>query len=219
MRKILFIVMLFLICACGSKQIPEWKDTSARQLENYKYYFLTDKEATSEPHFVKAKKAIASSNDLNLLGTVYLTKYALYVSILRDFDDTDFLRINKLQPNAKNFSYYNFIKGNFHAADYNLLPAHYGKLLKPAQDKDLATAVREISSIDDPLSRLVACGVWVKYLPYDDNILQIALNTSADNGWGEPLFAYLTRLQQYYLNHNETAKAESIKERLELLKK
>jgi hypothetical protein len=219
MRKLPFILILFLICACGSKQIPEWKDTSSRQLESYKYYFLTDKEGTSEPHFVKAKKAIARSNDLNLLGTAYLTKYALYVSIVEDFDDTDFLRINKLQPNAKNFSYYNFIKGNFHAADYNLLPAHYGKLLKPAQDKNLATAVREISSIDDPLSRLVACGVWVKYLPYDDNILQIAINTSADNGWGKPLFAYLTRLQQYYLNHNETAKAESIKERLELLKK
>ena len=219
MRKLLFIVILVLICACGSKQIPEWKNTSSRQLESYKYYFSTDKEGTSEPHFVKAKKAIARSNDLNLLGTVYLTRYALHVSIVDNFDDADFLRINKLQPNAKNFSYYNFIKGNFHAADYNLLPAHYSRLLKPAQDKDLAAAVREINSIDDPLSRLVACGVWVKYLPYDDNILQIAINTAADNGWGRPLFAYLTRLQQYYLDHHETAKAESIKERLELLKK
>ena len=219
MRKILFIVILFLICACGSKQIPEWKDTSARQLESYKYYFLTDKESTSEPHFVKAKKAIAISNDLNLLGTVYLTRYALYVSIVENFDDTDFLRINKLQPNAKNFSYYNFIKGYFLAADYYLLPAHYSKLLKPAQDKDLATAVREISSIDDPLSRLVACGVWVKYLPYDENILQIAINTAADNGWGRPLFAYLTKLQQFYIDHHEIVKSESIKERLELLKK
>ena len=219
MRKLLFILILFLICACGSKQIPEWKDTSARQLESYKYYFLTDKEGTSEPHFVKAKKAIARSNDLNLLGTVYLTRYALYVSIVENFDDTDFLRINKLQPNAKNFSYYNFIKGYFLAADYYLLPAHYSKLLKPAQDKDLATAVREISSIDDPLSRLVACGVWVKYLPYDENILQIAINTAADNGWGRPLFAYLTNLQQLYIDHHEIVKSESIKERLELLKK
>ena len=219
MRKLSVILILFLICACGSKQIPEWKDTSSRQLENYKYYFLTDKESTSEPHFVKAKKAIAISNDLNLLGTVYLTRYALYVSIVENFDDTDFLRINKLQPNAKNFSYYNFIKGYFLAADYYLLPAHYSKLLKPAQDKDLATAVREISSIDDPLSRLVACGVWVKYLPYDENILQIAINTAADNGWGRPLFAYLTKLQQFYIDHHEIVKSESIKERLELLKK
>ena len=219
MRKLSIIVLIFLICACGSKQIPEWQDTSSKQLESYKHYFLTDKETTSEPHFVKAKKAIASSNDLNLLGTAYLIRYALYISALEDFDDTDFLRINKLQPNAKNFSYYNFIKGNFLAADYSLLPDHYSKLLKPAQNKDLGVAVREISSIEDPLSRLVACGVWVRYLPYDENILQIAINTAADNGWGKPLFAYLTKLQKYYSDHHETVKAESIKERLELLKK
>ncbi len=219
MRKILFVLICFVICACGSKQIPEWKDTSSRQLESYKYYFLTDKETSSEPHFVKAKKAIARSNDLNLLGTAYLTKYALHVSIFEDFDDSDFLRINKLQPNAKNFSYYNFIKGNFHEVNSYFLPAHYSKLLKPAQEKDLATAIREITAIDDPLSRLVACGVLVKYLPYDDNILQIAISTSADNGWGRPLFAYLIKLQKYYLDQKETVKAESIKERLELLKK
>ncbi len=219
MRKLSIIVLIFLICACSSKQIPEWKDTSSKQLESYKHYFLTDKESTSEPHFVKAKKSISRSNDLNLLGTAYLIRYALYTAVLEDFDDTDFLRINKLQPNAKNFSYYNFIKGNFQIADYSLLPAHYSKLLKPLQDKNLAIAVREINSIDDPLARLVACGVWVRYLPYDENILQIAINTAADNGWGKPLFAYLTKLKQYYLEHHETAKAESIKERLELLKK
>ena len=219
MKKLSFIVIIFLICACGSKQIPEWKDTSSKQLESYKHYFLTNKETSSEPHFLKAKKAIARSNDLNLLGTAYLIRYALYISVLEDFDDTDFLRLNKLQPDARNFSYYNFIKGNFQTADYNLVPSHYSKLLKAAQCKDLVMAIREIRSIADPLSQIVACGVWVKYLPYDENILQIAINTAAENGWGKPLFAYLNKLQQYYLDHNETVKAESIKERLELLKK
>ncbi len=219
MKKLSVIILIFLICACGSNQIPEWKNTSSNQLESYKHYFLTDKESASEPHFVKAKKAIASSNDLHLLGTAYLIRYALYISVLEDFDDTDFLRINKLQPDAQNYSYYSFIKGNFLVADNSLLPAQYSRLLKLAQNKDLRTAVKEISGINDPLSRLVACGVWVKYLPYDENILQIAINTSADNGWGKPLFAYLTKLQQYYLDHHETVKAESIKERLELLKK
>ncbi len=219
MKKLSIIVLIFLICACGSKQIPEWKDTSSKQMESYKHYFLTNKESLSEPHFAKAKKAIARSNDLNLLGTAYLIRYALYISVLEDFDDTDFLQINKLQPDAINFSYYNFIKGNFFAADNFLLPAHYSRLLKPAQNRDLGIAVIEISSIEDPLSRLVACGVWVKYLPYDENILQIGINTSAENGWGKPLFAYLTKLQQYYIDHHETAKADRIKERLELLKK
>lgn len=219
MKKISVITLFLIICACGSKQIPEWKDTSSKQLESYKQYYLTNKESNSEPHFAKAKKAIARSNDLQLLGTAYLIKYALYASALENFDDTDFIRISKIHPDAHNFSYYNFISGNFSSVDNSLLPGHYGKLLKPAQNRDSSAAFREISSIEDPLSRLVACGVWVKYLPYDENILQIGINTSADNGWGKPLFAYLTKLQQYYIDHNEIVKAEIIKERLELLKK
>jgi phospholipid/cholesterol/gamma-HCH transport system substrate-binding protein len=35
---------------------------------------------------------------------------------------------------------------------------------------------------NDPPSRLIACGISVKYLSYDENILQSAINTSAENG-------------------------------------
>jgi hypothetical protein len=69
------------------------------------------------------------------------------------------------------------------------------------------------------LSRLIACGIWVKYLSYDENILQLAIDTAAQHGWRRPLWSYLTTLQKYYLDHREITKAESIKERMELLKK
>lgn len=178
-----------------------------------------DKEEATEPHFAKAKKAVAGSNDLNLLAIAYLTKYALHTAALEDFNDSEFIRINKLQPIASNFAYYNFLKGNFTAVEDSLLPSNYSGFIKIARNKDLAKAVQEITSIDDPLSRLIACGIWVKYLPYDENILQIAVNTSADNGWKRPLWAYLTKLQKYYLDRGDITKADSIKERLELLKK
>jgi len=220
MKILSVIAMLLFIISCGSQQhIPEWKDTSSRQLETYKKYFLTDKESASEPHFSRARKTVASGNDLNLLATVYLTRYALHVSVLEDFDDNEFIRINKLQPDPSAFAYYNFIKGYFSAVDYLALPSPYSSLLLHTRNKDIPSAVREIGNISDPLSRLVACGVWVKYLPYDDNILRIAIDTSAENGWVRPLFVYLTKLQQYYLEHQEPVKAQSIKERLELLRK
>jgi len=222
MRKILTIVaMVIFICACGSnsKQVPNWKDTAFRQLENYKVNFLTGKEDASEPHFDKAKKAIAGSNDLNLLARIYLNKYALHTAALEDFEDSEFVRINKIQPVASNFAYYNFLKGNFTIVEDDLLPSNYNGIIKNARNKDLAKASQEIPSITDPLSRLIACGIWAKYLPYDENILQLAINTSAENGWKRPLWAYLTKLQKYYLDRQETTKAENIKERLELLKK
>ncbi len=221
MRKILTLGVVIFICACGanSKQVVDWKDVAVRQLENYRINFLTGKEDASEPHFDKARQAISGGNDLNLLAIIYLNKYALHTAALEDFDDSEFIRINKLQPIASNSVYYNFLKGNFTAVEDNLLPSQYSSFIKLARNKDLAKAIQEIPSIADPLSRLIACGIWVKYLPYDENILQTAINTSADNGWKKPLWAYLTKLQKYYIDRGEITKAENIKVRLELLKK
>jgi len=219
MRNLLFITMLMFIYACSSQQIPQWKDSSSRQLQNYKVNFLTDKEDATEPHFAKAKRDISSNNDLNLLATVYLTKYALHTAALEDFDDSDFIRIDKLQPNAVNRTYYYLLKGNFAAVNISELPSNYSKLFPLMTNKDLNTAVREIASISDPLPRLIACGIWVKYLSYDESILQLAIDTAAQHGWRRPLWSYLTKLQKYYLDHQEITKAESIKERIDLLKK
>ncbi|PKN66748.1 MAG: hypothetical protein CVU54_17720 [Deltaproteobacteria bacterium HGW-Deltaproteobacteria-12] len=219
MRKLLVLTLLIFLCACSSQPIPQWKDTASRQLENYKVNFLADKEDASEPHFVQAKKAISSNNDLNLLATAYLTKYALHTAALEDFDDRDFLRIDQLQPQTNNRAYYDLLKGNFGQIDPGRLPANYSKLLPLLADKNLSAATREITAISDPLSRLIACGVWVKYLSPDESILQLAIDTAARQGWRRPLWAYLTRLQQYYSDRQETGKASAIKERLELLKK
>jgi hypothetical protein len=220
MRNCLAVAMLLFIYACGGSQsIPQWKDTAARQLENYKINFLADKEDATEPHFAKAKNAISSNNDLQLLATVYLTKYALHTAVLEDFDDSDFIRIDKLEPNAANRAYYDLLKGNISQIDETKLKPTYRKLLQLMKDKNLSAAVREIASIDDPLSRLISCGIWVKYMPYDENILRLAIDTAARDGWRRPLWAYLNKLQKYYLDRQETAKAENIKERLDLLKK
>jgi hypothetical protein len=213
------MMVIILICACSSPQIPSWKDSASRQLQNYKVNFLTDKEDVTEPHFAKAKKDISSNNDLDLLATVYLTKYALHTAALENFDDSDFLRIDKLQPSAINRAYYDLLKGNFAAVNISNLPANYSKLFPLIIHKDLIAAVREIASISDPLSRLIACGIWVKYLSYDEKILQLAIDTAAQHGWRRPLWSYLTTLQKYYLDHREVTKAQSIKERMELLKK
>jgi hypothetical protein len=168
---------------------------------------------------MKARTAIASNNDLNLLAVLYLTKYALHTAALEDFDDSDFIRIDKLQTNTANRAYFDLLKGNFAALNSAALPLNYRKLLPLMISKDLTAAAHEMDSISDPLSRLIACGIWVKYLPYDENILGLAIDTAASNGWRRPLWVYLSKLQQYYLDLQETTKAGIIGERLELLRK
>ncbi|MBN1473646.1 MAG: hypothetical protein JW914_03440 [Syntrophaceae bacterium] len=220
MKKFLITGMLMILCACATtSQIPEWQETSFRDIENYKTSFLTGKEGIAEAHFNRARGALATSNDLDLLAKAYLTKYALHASVLEEFDESEFLRIDRLQSVAANLSYYNFLKGNFAAVDESLLPDQYSKIIKSAREKNVAEARKEITAIDDPVSRLVACGVWIKHLSGDETILQTAINTAAENGWQKPLWAYLSQLEKYYLERGEIAKAAGIKERLELLKK
>jgi hypothetical protein len=217
-KNILIIIVAVLLSACGSsRHIPEWQDNAASQLSSYEVNFLSGKEDANEPHFAKAKKAISSSNDLNLLAVAYLTKYALHTAALENFEDSDFLKIDKLQPNASNRAYYDFLKGNFAAIDAGKLQAGYSRILLLISAK--TASARDFAAIDSPLSRLIACGVWLKYVSVDESILQLAIDTAAKNGWRRPLWAYLNKLQSFYEDHKESAKAQNIKERLELLKK
>lgn len=218
MKNVLMITVIMLLWACSSSQpIPQWKDTASRQLENYRVSFLTGEEDDTEPHLAKAKKAISSSNDLNTLAMLYLTKYALHVAALEDFDDNEFIKIDKLQPNDVHRAYYNFLKGHFAVIDADSLPSQYGKFLLTMVNHDYLAANHAIASIEDPLSRLIACGLRIKYAPPDEITLQLAIDTAAKEGWRRPLWAYLTRLQKYYLENQATDKANIIKERLDIL--
>ena len=195
MRNILILCLVLILAACGSSaHSPVWKDKASRHLADYKTSFLSGKEDATEPHFIKARKEIAAGNDLNLLATVYLTKYALHTASLESFDAADFARVQRLEPNDSNMAYCHFLKGNFSAVNAQALPSGYSGVLKAALLRDVKSALREMNAIDDPLSRLIACGVWVRYLPFDEAILQTAIATASANGWRRPLWAYLERL-------------------------
>ncbi|MBP7017742.1 MAG: hypothetical protein KBB23_11265 [Smithella sp.] len=220
MKKLPFLIIVLLICACGGAgHIPVWKEKAYSQLDEYKTSFLTGREASTEPHFEKARKEIGAGNDLGLLTVAYLTKYALHTASLEPFDASEFAKLYRLEPHPADMAYCHFLKGNFSAVDTKELPARYAGVLKAASGKDAATAGREIAAIDDPLSRLIACGVWTRYLPADEAILKIGIDTASANGWRRPLWAYLERLQNYYLENGDQAKANSVSERLKLLKK
>ena len=220
MKKMLSIMVVLFICACGSLMpVPDWKDKAGRYLAEYKTSFLAGRELSTEPHFAKATREIVAGNDMRLLAIAYLTKYALHTASLERFDDSEFLKIERLEPDAADMAYCRFLQGNFAAVDVNALPSRYSGVLKAASRSDAALAAHEISAIGDPLSRLVAAGVWVNHMPFDETILQTAIDTASANGWRRPLWAYLEKLHTFYLEDGNQSKARAVQNRLELLKK
>ncbi len=222
MKRYIFILLsAIMLCACGQSSLPVsvWKDNAFRCLEDYKINFLAGKEDATEPHFLKAKKEITAGNDMNLLAIAYLTKYALHTACLESFETGDFARIYRQEPNPANMAYCHLLKGNFNVVEINLISPRYVGIIKAAAGDDSALAAREIAAIDDALSRLIACGVWVRYRSSSEKILLIAVDTASSQGWRKPLAAYLNKLQTFYLERGDKDKAVRIQERIELMQK
>lgn len=221
MKKILILLILItsLFGCGGSKQIPDWINASYNNLENYKKNYLSGKDHIAELQFNKAVDEIKKSGNLEILGRTYLTKYALQIAVLEVFDDTEYLTIDAVQPVLQNRTFYNFLKGSFDKIDESLLPRQYDGVLKIFRKGKPEEAAREISKMEDPLSKLIAAGLLVQKYGYDEGVLKVAIDTASQNGWKKALLVYLEKLLLFYETKKETEKAASIAQRIQLIKK
>ncbi|MDI6776100.1 MAG: hypothetical protein QMD03_02485 [Syntrophales bacterium] len=207
-----------LLVGCGAKPVPNWKNVSFHQLESYKKSYLIGKVRIAELHFSKAIEEIKKSGDLNILAMAYLTKYAVNVAVLEDFDDRDYLQIDSVQHDPKNKNFYNFLKGVFDQVDERLLPGEYRNFLKTLRHGREGAMEQEIANIEDPLSKLIATGLLVRHHRCPEMILQVAADTASANGWKKALVAYLEKLQSIYEAKKEMEKAANVQKRLQLIK-
>ncbi len=220
MRKIICLMMFsFLLVGCGSsKPVPEWTDASFNQLDNYKKSYLSGKERIAEAYFNKAIDEIKSSGDLDILARAYLTKYAVQVAVLEAFDDSEYLRIDVVEPVLQNKNFYNFLKGAFDNVDEKLLPQQYECFLRAIKSRKKDDVAHEISNMDNPLSKLIAIGLLVQKNKVDEIDLKLASDIASENGWKKALLAYLSKLQSFYVMNNKPDKAAHVEERIRLIK-
>jgi len=220
MRRIVcLMVFSFLLFGCGSsKPVPEWKDASFNQLDNYKKSYLSGKERIAEAYFNKAVDEIKSSGDLEILARAYLTKYACQVAVLEAFDDREFLRIDAVEPILQNKNFYSFLKGAFDNVDENQLPQQYVGFFRAFKSGKKDEIAHEISKMDNSLSKLIVLGLLVQKNKTDEMELTLAIDIASQNGWKKAILAYLGKLQSYYEVNNKPDKAAHVAERIQLIK-
>ena len=220
MRRIICLMMFsILLFGCGSsKPVPDWTDASFNQLDNYKKSYLSGKELIAEAYFNKAVDEIKSSGDLDILARAYLTKYACQVAVLEAFDDREYLKIEAVEPVLQNKNFHGFLKGAFDNVDEKLLPQQYEGFLRAFKSGKKEDVAREISKMDNPLSKLIAVGLLVKKNKVEEIDLKLAIDIASQNGWKKPLLAYLGKLQSFYKTNNEPDKAAHVEERIQLIK-
>lgn len=220
MKKfVCLIVVGILLSGCGSsKAVPDWTNASFNQLDNYKKNYLNGRDSIAEVYFNRAVDEIKRSGDLEILARAYLTKYAVQIAVLEAFDDREFLRIDAVAPDSQNKVFYNFLKGSFDKVDEGLLPPKYADFFKVYRKGNIEDIANEVSSMDDPLSKLITIGLLVQKNKYNEKVLQLAINTASYTGWKKALLVYMERLKSFYEMIKEPEKAANMAQRINILK-
>jgi len=109
------------------------------------------------------------------------------------------------------------MKGSFAKVDVYGLPPQYRGVFKAFRNGKQGDIDKEVSAIDDPLSRLIAAGLMVQQKQDSEIILNAAIKTASEQGWKKLLLAHLKRLQLVYEAKKEREKASSIRQYIELM--
>ncbi|HOJ52235.1 MAG TPA: hypothetical protein PLT64_07265 [Syntrophales bacterium] len=217
MRKlILFISCLLILISCGGPPAPGWLSTAVSRLDQFKAEYLGGRMDVAEMNYNLALTEIKKSGNMEVLGRAYLTKMALGVALLDSPPGEDFLAIQTLFPSAQNGSYYALLQGRFTDADPKALPEAYTKFAAACARGDEKTA-DTIVEIKDPLSRLIACGIFTLYKGDKEEVLKMAVETASHQGWKRALTVYLKRLAAYYERMGRAGEAERMRSRLSLM--
>ncbi|WP_432379232.1 hypothetical protein [Duganella sp. P38] len=104
--------------------------------------------------------------------------------------------------------------GTLTAADIALLPAQHQAVAAAASDAAAAGAVQAIA---DPLSKLVASGVLLRAGKATPQVLADAVETASAQGWRRPLLAWLGVQAMRAAQAGDTAEAQRIKRRIDLV--
>lgn len=143
---------------------------------------------------------------------------ALQIAALKEPDGGDYKQIEAVQPMPENSNYYIFLKGDIAKVDEALLPKQYQKFHKALAGKDSVGTGNAIASMkDNPISQLIAAGLSVRSHVESEAILQTAVDTASVNGWKAALLAWLERMAAFYESKGETAKAKTVRQRMELI--
>lgn len=217
-RSFFFILILFTLCACGGgKEIPSWTVAGYNYLEGFKRSYLAGNENHAEVYFRRAIEEIKRSGDLEALARAYLIRMALQRAVLVKVETGEFLKLDELSPNEWNKSYFHFLLCEMDKVKPAFLPEQYGTLFEALLKDDVASVVQKVSSIDNPLSRLVACGIAIGRGVVSEELLRIAIDTSSHMGWKRALVSYMKLMVDFCEERGKRAQADNLRARLRVI--
>ncbi|MBS1157575.1 MAG: hypothetical protein H6R07_3499 [Proteobacteria bacterium] len=189
MKILLALVTLIALTACGSggPPPPDWKTDAADLIERYKKHALLGENTLAERYFQQALLATGGAGRVADTARLWLVRCATRRAMLIDDACTEYADLARIESNAADQAYYQFLTLHWEASDVSLLPKHHRDLVAAAPGSRPAL----LAKVEDPLARLIDASLLVMRQEADDATLTIAAETASSQGWRQPLLTYL----------------------------
>ena len=209
--RILSLAALVLVAACSSQPpTPAWQANAHDSLERFVTDYLKGDERSAGVEFDNARREVAATGDATMVARAELTRCAVQVASLAFEPCTGFeaLRADSAAPER---AYADYIAGRVAPAEVALLPPQHRGIAAGRED---AGSLRAIA---DPAARLVAAGVLLRTGRASPEVLQVAVDTSSQQGWRRPLLSWLGVQAQRAEHAGQHDVAERIRRRMDLV--
>ena len=173
------LALLLAACAGGPAQ-PDWQNDAHQSLESFSAAYLSGKTRLAEAEFQRARSELARTGRLDLLARAELVRCGVQVASL-ELDDCPGFAALAADAGEAERAYADFLQGKTVAPA--LLPAQY----RVVADQEKVA----LSSIDSPLSRLIAAGVLLRRGHLEMTDISVAVDTASAQGWRRALLAWL----------------------------
>jgi hypothetical protein len=209
--RIASLLAALLLAACSSQPAaPPWRANAHDSLERFVAAYFKGDERTAAVEFDQAHAALASTGQVALVARAELTRCAAQVASLV-FDSCDGFELMRGDSPAAERAYADYLAGRITPAEVPLLPEQHRAVASGREDAGV------LSSVADPVARLVGAGVLLRTGRASPQVLQAAVDTASQQGWRRPLLAWLGVQLQRAEHAHAQGEAERLRRRIDLV--
>lgn len=197
------------LTACSSKPVdPDWQMNAQSAAHKAQQAYLSGNARVEKLEWDKARAEVSRTGRADLMARLELMRCAVQVASLVAEPCVRFetLRADAAAPER---AYADYLAGTLDAKDVPLLPS-------AQRGAAAASDSVALTSIADPLSRLVAAGVLFKTGKANPDTIEKATEAASAQGWRRPLLAWLTLQSQRAQAAGDQPALEALRRRIAL---
>ena len=210
-----------LVSACASHPAPpDWEQNAQAEIKRFTTDYFAGNTSRADSDFARARRAVRDTGRVDLLAQIELVRCAVRVAALEFDGCASYLALRDGATPAQQ-SYAAYLTGQWQALNPITLPEQHRAVVatKPvasANSKDGAQS-SVLSSVLDPLSRLVAAGALLQAGHLQQADVEAAIDAASAQGWRRPLLAWLGVARRLAEQRGDKAGVERIARREALI--